>query len=122
MKILVADDEPYIQLSLSYILRKEGFNVEVASNGEEAIRKIREFRPGIVFVDLVMPKMDGFNVCRTIKSDKELKSTYVIILTAKGQEVDRERGLKEGADEFMTKPFSPKEVISRVHDIFREHQ
>lgn len=117
MDILVADDEPFIQRSLSFVLRKEGFDVEVVSNGEDALKKAKELRPKIIFLDLMMPKLNGFNTCRAIKSDSDLKDSYVIILTAKGQELDRERGIKEGADDFMSKPFSPKEIVAKVRTI-----
>lgn len=117
MDILIVDDDPYIQRSLSFVLRKEGLMVELASDGEEAIKKARVFRPKIIFLDLMMPKINGFNACRTIKSDQELKGSYVIILTAKGQEVDKELGFEAGANEFITKPFSPKEIIVRVREV-----
>jgi DNA-binding response OmpR family regulator len=117
MDVLVVDDEPYIQRSLSFVLRKEGFEVEVASNGEEALERIGELRPKVVFLDLMMPRVNGFDVCRTIKSDGRLKGSHVIILTAKGQEVDKEKGMAAGADGFMTKPFSPKEIVSVVKGI-----
>jgi DNA-binding response OmpR family regulator len=117
MDILVVDDEPYIQRSLAFVLRKEGFQVEVASDGEEGLRKAKELRPRLIFLDVMMPKINGFNACRAIKSDDSLKGSYVIMLTAKGQELDREQGLREGADEFMTKPFSPKEIVARVKSI-----
>jgi len=115
--ILVADDDPYIQRSLSFVLRREKFEVEVASNGEEAFNKARELKPKIIMLDLMMPKMNGFAACRAIKADPGTKSSYVIILTAKGQEVDKEMGLRAGADEFMTKPFSPKEIAAKVRSI-----
>ncbi len=117
MDILVADDEPFVQRSLSFVLRKEGFEVEVASNGEEAMQKVRKLKPKIIFLDLVMPRMNGFEVCKTIKSDKELSNSYVIILTCKGQEADKEKGLSLGANDFITKPFSPKEIVTRVRSI-----
>jgi len=117
MEILIADDDPYIQRSLSFVLRKERFEVEVASNGEEALNKARELKPKIIILDLMMPKLNGFAACRSIKSDPGTKNSYVIMLTAKGQEVDKEMGLREGADEFMTKPFSPKEIVAKVRSI-----
>lgn len=117
MDILVVDDEPYIQRSLSFVLRKEGFQVEVASNGEEGLKKARELKPKVIFLDVMMPKLNGFNTCRAIKSDNELKDSYVILLTAKGQELDKERGIKEGANEFMSKPFSPKEIVAKIRTI-----
>lgn len=117
MDILVVDDEPYIQRSLSFVLRKEGFQVEVASNGEEGLKKARELKPKVIFLDVMMPKLNGFNTCRAIKSDSELKDSYVILLTAKGQELDKERAIKEGANEFMSKPFSPKEIVAKIRTI-----
>jgi two-component system alkaline phosphatase synthesis response regulator PhoP len=91
--------------------------VDVASNGEEALRKARETTPKVMFLDVMMPKMDGFRVCRTLKSDEKLKDIYVFILTAKGQEADRVRGMKEGADDYITKPFSPMEIVARVRNV-----
>ena len=117
MDILIVDDEPFMQRSLSFVLKKEGFEVEVASNGEEAIQKARKFRPQIIFLDVMMPKMNGFEVCKTIKSDKELCNSYVIILTCKGQEVDKEKGLSHGANDFITKPYSPKEIVTKVRSV-----
>jgi two-component system alkaline phosphatase synthesis response regulator PhoP len=117
MDILVVDDEPYILRSLSFVFKSEGFEVEVASDGEEGMKKARELKPKIIFLDLMMPKLNGFNACRTIKSDETLKDSYVIILTGKGQEVDKQRGYREGADEFVTKPFSPKEMVAKVRTI-----
>jgi two-component system alkaline phosphatase synthesis response regulator PhoP len=120
MDILVTDDDPYVQRSLSFVFRKEGFEVEVASNGEEALKKAKELKPKIIFLDLMMPKLNGFDACRAIKSDKELRDCYVIILTAKGQELDKERGLSAGANDYITKPFSPKEVVAKVRSVLKE--
>ncbi len=119
MDILVVDDDPYVQRSLTFVLRREGFDVEVASNGEEALLKAREASPKIIFLDIMMPKMNGFSTCRVIKGDDVLKQSYVIILTGKGQEIDREQGFREGADEFITKPFSPRELVSKVRNVLR---
>lgn len=117
MDILIVDDEAYIQRSLSFVFKKEGFEVDIASDGEEGLRKAIEFKPRIIFLDVMMPKLNGFNACKKIKSDEALKDTYVIILTGKGQEIDKEKGLREGADEFITKPFSPKEIVAKVKGI-----
>lgn len=117
MDILIVDDEAYIQRSLSFVFRKEGYEVDVASDGEEGLIKVREFKPKVIFIDVMMPKLNGFNTCKAIKSDEALKDIYVIMLTGKGQEIDKVRGLKEGADEFITKPFSPKEVVAKVKGI-----
>ena len=118
MNILVVDDDPYIQRALSFVLRKEGFQVETASDGQTALSKAKEFKPEVIFLDLVIPKTNGFEVCKAIKSNAALKSAYVVILTAKGQEVDKERGFREGADDYLTKPFSPKEIVAKVKNIF----
>ena len=117
MDILIVDDEPYIQRSLSFILRKEGFEVDVASNGEEGLEKAKTLRPKIIFLDVMMPRLNGFSTCRAIKSDESLKGCHVVMLTGKGQEVDRAQGLKEGANEFVTKPFSPREIVAKVKAI-----
>jgi DNA-binding response OmpR family regulator len=116
-KILVVDDEPFILKSLTFVLRKEGFLVESATNGVEAMEIIQRERPDVVFLDIMMPKMNGLEVCQWIRQDPLLRDTYVIILTAKGQEADREKGLKIGADEYMTKPFSPSFVVRRIKEI-----
>jgi DNA-binding response OmpR family regulator len=116
--ILVIDDEPYILRSLSYLLTREGYEVETAANGEEGLARLRELRPPLVFLDIMMPRMNGYEVCEQIKQDPALADTYVIMLSAKGQQIDRERGMLGGADEYMTKPFSPREVAQRVHTLF----
>ena len=118
MDILIVDDEPYIQRSLSFILRKEGFEVDVASNGEEGLEKAKTLRPKIIFLDVMMPRLNGFSACRAIKSDESLKGCHVVMLTGKGQEVDKAQGLKEGANDFITKPFSPREIVAKVKAIF----
>ena len=118
--ILVIDDEPYILRSLSYLLTREGYHVETASNGEDGLERVRDLRPPLVFLDIMMPNMNGYEVCEQVKQDPSLAGTYVIMLSAKGQQIDRERGLLGGADEYMTKPFSPREVAQRVRTILAE--
>jgi DNA-binding response OmpR family regulator len=118
--ILVIDDEPYILRSLSYLLQREGFTVETASNGADGLERVRSLHPPLVFLDIMMPHMNGYEVCEQVKQDPSLDGTYVIMLSAKGQQIDRERGLLGGADEYMTKPFSPREVAQRVRTILAE--
>jgi len=103
--------------ALSFVLTKEGFSVAVAANGEEALARIREERPRLVFLDIVMPKLTGMEICKTIKADPELKDSLVIILTCKGQELDRQNSMLAGADEFLTKPFSPREVVTLARSL-----
>lgn len=112
--ILIADDEPHVIRALSFVFEKEGYAVATASNGREALEKIRDTMPRMVFLDLIMPKMTGDEVCRAVKGEDVLKGIHVVILTCKGQELDREQSLASGADRFMTKPFSPKEVLDMV--------
>lgn len=118
--ILIADDEPHILRALTFVFNKEGFVVETAKNGEEALAKCRTLTPRIAFFDLVMPKMDGIQLCRQIKEDAKQQPPYIIILTCKGQDIDKELCLKAGADDFITKPFSPKEVLAKALLLLRE--
>ena len=118
-RILIVDDEPFILKSLSFVLRKEGYKVDSATNGMEAKEKIQRQKPHIVFLDIMMPKMNGLEVCQWLRQDPGLKDTYVIILTAKSQEADREKGLRIGADEYMTKPFSPSHVVNRIRELLQ---
>lgn len=114
-KVLIVDDEPNLTRSMTFILRKEGYDVEVAVNGEEAIEKARKTKPQLMLLDVMMPKKNGYEVCQDIREDPQLKSMHIIMLTAKGQEVDREKGMSMGADEFITKPFSPGLIVERVN-------
>ncbi len=118
----MVDDEPFILRSLEFVLKKDGMEVETASNGEEAIAKVKELRPKIMFLDLMMPKINGYDVCRAVKGNTRLKGTYVVILTAKGQDVDKDMGLEAGADDFMTKPFSPREVVAKARKVLGKSQ
>ncbi len=118
LQILVVDDEPHISRALSFVLQREGFSVDVVGNGEEAIRKIRSEKPRLVFLDIIMPKRSGLDICREIKSDPDLKETCIIILTAKAQELNRLDCMSAGADAYLTKPFSPREVLERIYEIF----
>jgi DNA-binding response OmpR family regulator len=113
-KILVVDDEPNVVRSLRFVLEKEGYDVSSAVNGEEAMAKIQEIKPKLVFLDVMMPKKNGYEVCKEVKDNSSLSDTHIIMLTAKGQEADREKGFDAGADEFMTKPFSLMTVVDRV--------
>jgi CheY-like chemotaxis protein len=115
--ILVVDDQPFIRRSLSLALRRAGYQVSDAVNGAEGLEQIRAQRPGLVFLDLMMPVMDGFETCRRVRADPTLAGTRIIMLTAKGEALDEERGRALGVDEYITKPFSPSAVVSRVREI-----
>ena len=120
-KILIVDDEPYIARQLSFVLEKEGFDVSVAVDGEEALAKIKESTPKLLFLDVMMPKKNGYEVCEELKRDPSFNEIYIIMLTAKGQESDREKGLALGADEFITKPFSLMQIVGRVKEILASY-
>lgn len=115
-RILVVDDEPFILRSLTFVLGKEGFAVSTARDGEEALEKIRNERPALVVLDVMMPKKNGYEVLQEVKGDDDLKDTYILMLTARGQESDRVKGLSMGVNEYMTKPFSPLKVVERVRE------
>ncbi|MFN4064090.1 response regulator [Azoarcus communis] len=113
-KILIVDDEPNIVISLEFLMKREGFDVQVANDGEEGVHKVRAFRPDLVLLDVMMPKKNGFEVCQELKSDPDLQSIKVLMLTAKGRDTEVSKGLALGADAYMTKPFSTKELVERV--------
>ena len=116
-KIVVADDEYFISRSLSFIFEKEGYVCSVASDGEAALALIRQEKPDLVFLDIGMPKMDGYHVCREVRRDPDLKDIYIIMLTAMGQDVDQKASLEAGANEYMLKPFNPRVIRERVAEI-----
>ena len=116
-RILVVDDEINVVKSLTFVLSKEGYDVSSAADGEEAMAKIKELKPDLVFLDIMMPKKNGYEVCTEMRSDPGLSGIYVIMLTAKSQEVDKGKGLNAGADEFIVKPFSPLRVVERVKEL-----
>jgi len=118
--ILIADDEAHIVRALSFIFKKEGYLVETAADGEEVLLKFRQLKPRILFIDMIMPKKNGLDVCREIKAEATGGQTHIIMLTCKGQDIDRINGLEAGADEFINKPFSPKEILGKVNDLLRE--
>jgi DNA-binding response OmpR family regulator len=116
-KILIADDNEHIRESLASILEDEGYAMWTAKDGAEALRKVREVAPDILILDITMPEMSGYEVCQTIKSDPDLKKTFVLMLSAKGQATEQERGKEVGADEYFVKPFSPSELVTRIRNI-----
>ena len=112
--VLVVDDEPNIVLSFEFLLKQVGYDVRIARDGEEALASIAEFKPGLVLLDVMMPKRDGFDVCRTIRATPDWADVRVIMLTARGSDGDRAQGLAAGADEYITKPFSTRDVVEKV--------
>lgn len=118
--IVVADDEPHVLRSLEFILKRAGYNVITANNGEEALEKITSCTPDLVFLDIQMPKMDGNTVLRKLRDSEEYQDLYIVMITAKGQEADRLNSMESGANEYVTKPYSPRKLIGRVKEILGE--
>jgi DNA-binding response OmpR family regulator len=116
-KILIADDEPNIVVSLEYLLKRAGYQVHVARDGQEAIDAIRRERPRLVLLDVMMPKKSGHEVCAELRADEALRDTLVLMLSAKGRDTDVDKGLGVGADAYMTKPFSTKELAAKVAEM-----
>jgi len=118
-KILVVDDEPDIVELVTYNLRKEGFEVSSSFDGEEALAKIRKEKFDFIILDLMLPGIQGVEICRILRNDPRTKDLPIIMLTAKGEEVDKIVGLEMGADDYMTKPFSPRELLARIKTVMR---
>jgi phosphate regulon transcriptional regulator PhoB len=118
-KILVVDDEPDIVDLVSYNLKKEGFDVVSALDGEEALERIRKDKFDFIILDLMLPGMHGNEICRILRNDPKTQNVPIIMLTAKGEEVDKIVGLEMGADDYMTKPFSPRELLARIKTVMR---
>ncbi len=119
-KILIVDDEVHLRTLLHQTLEEledEGVELHVATNGEEALAAIQSLQPNLVFLDVMMPKLSGFDVCERAKKGLGLTNVYIILLTAKGQEFDRQRGVEVGADLYMTKPFDPDGLLMKARDV-----
>jgi two-component system alkaline phosphatase synthesis response regulator PhoP len=115
--ILIVDDEPFVVRSLSYVFQREGFSFEVAMDGEDGLAKARQLQPKILFLDIMMPKKTGYEVCSELKADPGPYTPYIIMLTAKGQEDDKVRSLSAGANEYIAKPFSPQSVVNHIKEV-----
>ncbi len=115
--VLVVEDEPNIVESLSFLMKKAGFVVRVARDGDAAMRTIEREIPDLVLLDIMMPRRDGYEVCRAIRANPDWQDVRIIMLSAKGREIDRRKGLELGADDYITKPFSTREIVARVHEI-----
>jgi DNA-binding response OmpR family regulator len=116
-KILIVDDEPNIVVSLEYLLKKEGFEVALAADGEEALAQVAAFAPDMVLLDVMMPKKSGFEVCQELRADPAQAGLRIVMLTAKGRDTEMAKGLALGADAYITKPFSTKELVARVKSL-----
>ena len=116
-KILIVDDEPNIVISLEFLMKKEGFQIAVAGDGEEALAKVASFAPDLLLLDVMMPKKSGFEVCEALRADPANSALKIVMLTAKGRETEVAKGLAIGADTYVTKPFSTKDLVVRVKEL-----
>jgi DNA-binding response OmpR family regulator len=116
-RVLVVEDEPNIVDSLSFLMKQAGFTVQVARDGDTALRVLASQVPDLILLDVMLPRRDGYDVCRTIRANPAWRGIKVIMLTAKGRELDRRKGLELGADDYVTKPFSTREIVERVRSL-----
>ena len=116
-KILIVDDEPNIVLSLEFLMKQAGYSVRTAGDGQAALDSLVEECPDLVLLDVMMPNKNGFEVCEAIRQNPEWNSVKVVMLTAKGRDVDKEKGLAMGADEYISKPFATREVVDKVRTL-----
>ena len=116
-KVLIADDEPNILISLEFLMKREGWQVSIARDGNEALAAIQSGRPDLVLLDVMMPGRSGFEVCQAVRADESLAGIKILMLTAKGRDTDVAQGLGLGADAYMTKPFSTKELAAKVREM-----
>jgi len=116
-RIVIADDEPNLVIPLEYMLKREGFEVTVARDGQEALDAVARVHPHLVLLDVMMPRKSGFDVCQVLRADEANRDIRILLLTAKGRDDDVAKGLALGADAYMTKPFSPKELVLKVREL-----
>ena len=115
--ILIADDEPNIVISLEYLLQRAGYRVVVARDGQEALDAIAAAAPDLVLLDVMLPRVSGFEVCQTIRENPALAAMRIVMLTAKGRDVERSKGLALGADAYVTKPFSTQDLLAQIRTL-----
>ncbi|SEO70571.1 response regulator transcription factor [Aquisalimonas asiatica] len=116
-RILIVDDEPNIVLSLEFLMKKNGYDVETATDGEQALTAVDRHRPDLVLLDVMMPRKDGYQVCQILRENADYADMRIVMLTAKGRDVEREKGLSLGADDYITKPFSTQDVVDKVGEL-----
>ena len=116
-RVLVVDDEPSIVISVEFLMKREGFEVSVARDGEDALALIGSERPDLVVLDVMMPKLNGFEVCERVRADPAFADMRILMLTAKGREAEMSKGLALGADAYMAKPFSTRDLVARVKEL-----
>ncbi len=116
-RILIVDDEPNIVISLEFLMKKEGFEVAIANDGEDALAKVASFNPDLMLLDVMMPRKSGYEVCEALRSDPSRGGLLIVMLTAKGRDTEVAKGLALGADAYVTKPFSTKDLVAKVKEM-----
>ena len=116
-RVLIADDEPNIVASLEFLMEQAGFEVKLAANGQEALELVASFRPDLVLLDVMMPVKNGYEVCQILKSDPATRAVKVVMLSAKGRDVEVAKGIELGADAYVTKPFSTRDLVAQIRDM-----
>ena len=119
-RVLIADDEPNIVASLEFLMEQSGFEVKVAGDGRQALDLIASFAPDLVLLDVMMPQKNGYEVCQQVKSDPASRRIKVILLSAKGRDIEVTKGLELGADAYVTKPFSTRDLVAKVREMLGE--
>jgi DNA-binding response OmpR family regulator len=119
-KVLIADDEPNIVVSLEFLMRQRGYDVRVVSDGAEALKAIDDFRPDLILLDVMMPRVSGYDVCQKVRENPDWHGTRIIMLSAKGRDVEVTKGIAIGADAYVTKPFSTRDLIAKVGELLGE--
>jgi DNA-binding response OmpR family regulator len=119
-RILIADDEPNIVVSLEFLMKQRGYDVRVVNNGEDALTAVGEFRPDLVLLDVMMPRLSGYDVCQKVRENPAWQDIKIIMLSAKGRDVEVTKGMAIGADAYVTKPFSTKDLIAKVREMLGE--
>ena len=117
-KVLIVDDEPNIVTALEFLLRRSGYDVQLASNGAEALQQVDAYRPDLVLLDVMMPVKSGYEVCQTLRERPELAQMKIVMLSAKGSEAEINKGMSLGADLYITKPFSTQELVAAINRLF----
>jgi DNA-binding response OmpR family regulator len=116
-RVLIADDEPNIVASLEFLMEQAGYEVKLAANGQEALDLVASFCPDLVLLDVMMPVKNGYEVCQVLKSDPATRAVKVVMLSAKGRDVEVAKGLELGADAYVTKPFSTRDLVAQIRDL-----
>jgi DNA-binding response OmpR family regulator len=116
-RILIADDEPNIVVSLEFLMKERGYEVRAVGNGEDALAAVGEFRPDLILLDVMMPKMSGYDVCQKVRENPAWQGVRIIMISAKGRDIEISKGLALGADVYLTKPFSTRDLLTRVGEL-----